>query len=97
MDAVQNQIRSVLHNMQKSCLNSFIRWDRHAYDDVEDDDLADRIARPGPFAYLASDQDLGDIGAPLKLIGHFDRGMGDNDLFLYAVQRPAKGVGVACP
>ena len=84
------------YNLQKGCLNSFIRWNTHAYDDVDDDVLADRIARPGPFAYVASDQDLGDIGAPLKLIGHFDRGMGDNDVYLYAVQRPAKGVGGAC-
>ena len=84
------------YNLQKQCLNSFIRWDAHAYDDVDDDDLADRITQPGPFAYLASDEDLGFLQAPLKLIGHFDRGLGDNGVFLYAVQRPAQGAAPAC-
>jgi hypothetical protein len=85
------------YNLQKGCLNSFIRWNAHAYDDVDDDDLADRIGQPGPFAYLASDQDLGAIGAPLRLIARFDRGEGDNNLNLYAVERPPSGVAAACP
>ncbi len=85
------------YNLQKQCLNSFIRWNRHAYDDVDDDVLADRIAAPGPFAYLASDQDFSALGAPLRQIARFDRGMGDNDLFLYAVERPQQGRGAACP
>jgi len=84
------------YNLQKQCLNTFIRWDAHAYDDVDDDVLADRISRPGPFTYLASDQDLGVPPAPIKLIARFDRGLGDNDVFLYAVQRPAKGTAPAC-
>jgi len=84
------------YNLQKQCLDSFIRWDTHAYDDVDDDDLADRITQPGPFAYLASDEDLSFLQAPLKLIGHFDRGLGDNGVYLYAVQRPNQGAAPAC-
>ena len=84
------------YNLQKQCLNSFVRWNAHAYDDVEDDDLADRITQPGPFTYLASDEDLSFLQAPLKLIGHFDRGLGDNGVFLYAVQRPAEGAAPTC-
>ena len=84
------------YNLQKQCLNSFIRWNQHAYDDVDDDVLADRIAGPGPFAYLASDQDLSALGAPLRQIARFDRGMGDNDVFFYAVNRPAQGRAAAC-
>ena len=84
------------YNLQKDCLNSFIRWDTHAYDDVDDDDLADRITQPGPFGYIASDQDLSGLDAPLKLIAHFDRGMGDNGVFLYAVKRRMAGSGAAC-
>ncbi len=85
------------YNLQKGCLNSFIRWNAHAYDDVDDDDLAARIAEPGPFAYLASDQDLIALGAPLRLLAHFDRGEGDNGLNLYAVPRPVQGKASACP
>ncbi len=84
------------YNLQKECLNTFMRWNTHAYDDVDDDDLADRIAQPGPFAYLASDEDLSFLQAPLKPIAHFDRGMGDNGVYLYAVTRPMKGVGASC-
>ena len=84
------------YNLQEECLNSFIRWGAHAYDDVDDDDLADRITQPGPFAYLASDEDLSFLQAPLKRIGHFDRGLGDNGVFLYAVQRPSQGAAAAC-
>lgn len=84
------------YNLQKGCLDTFIRWDTHAYDDVDDDDLADAITQPGPFSYLASDQDLSVLAAPLKRIAHFDRGLGDNGLFLYAVQRPAEGSAPAC-
>jgi len=84
------------YNLQKECLDTFIRWDAHAYDDVDDDDLADRIAQPGPFAYLASDEDLSVLHAPLKQIAHFDRGLGDNGVFLYAVQRPSAGLAQAC-
>jgi len=84
------------YNLQKGCLDTFIRWDSHAYDDVDDDDLADRISQPGPFTYLASDQDLGALPAPIKLIARFDHGLGDNDLFLYAVSRPVQGVAPAC-
>ena len=84
------------YNLQKGCLDSFIRWDTHAYDDVDDDDMADAITQPGPFAYLASDQDLGFLKAPMQLIAHFDRGLGDNGVFLYAVRRPSQGVAPAC-
>jgi len=85
------------YNLQKGCLNSFIRWNAHAYDDVDDDELADRISAPGPFAYLASDQDLSKIGAPVRLIARFDRGEGDNALNIYAVERPPSGAPAACP
>ena len=84
------------YNLQKQCLDSFIRWDAHAYDDVDDDDLVDRITRPGAFAYLASDEDLSFLQAPIKQIAHFDRGLGDNGVFLYAVQRPSQGAATAC-
>jgi hypothetical protein len=84
-------------NLQKGgCLDTFIRWDTHAYDDVEDDDLADAINQPGPFAYLASDRDLSGLHAPLKLMAHFNRGLGDNGVFLYAVQHPVQGTAPAC-
>jgi hypothetical protein len=86
-----------IYNVQKQCLNSFIRWNAHAYDDVDDDVLADRIAHPGPFAYLVSDQNLAPIHAPLRLIARFDRGLGDNDVFLYAVTRPQSGTARVCP
>jgi hypothetical protein len=85
------------YNLQKGCLNSFIRWDAHAYDDVDDDELVERIADPGPFAYLASDQDLIALGAPLRLIAHFGAGEGDNGVNLYAVDHPQQGVATACP
>jgi hypothetical protein len=86
------------YNLQKGgCLDTFIRWDTHAYDDVDDDDLADAIRQPGPFAYLASDRDLSGLNAPLKLMAHFNRGLGDNGVFLYAVQRPAQGAAQVCP
>lgn len=84
------------YNLQKGCLNTFIRWDTHAYDDVDDDVLSDRISDPGPYAYLVSDQDLSQIGAPIHQIARFGRGLGDNDQFLYAVDRPQAGVGVGC-
>jgi len=84
------------YNLQKQCLNTFIRWDTHAYDDVDDDDLADEISQPGPFAYLASDKDLSFLKAPLKLMARFDRGLGDNDVFLYAVERPSGGAAPTC-
>ena len=85
------------YNLQKQCLNSFIRWNAHAYDDVDDDDLADRIAQPGPFAYIASDQDLAAIGAPVRLLTRIERGMGDNGVNLYAVNRPMAGSAADCP
>jgi len=85
------------YNLQKQCLNSFLRWDAHAYDDVDDDELADRIAQPGPFAYIASEDDLAAIGAPVRLIARFGRGMGDYGVNLYAVTRPTSGTGTACP
>jgi len=84
------------YNLQKECLNSFIRWNAHAYDDVDDDVLADRITQPGPFDHLASDQDLSALQAPLVLVGHFDRGLGDDGVFLYEVRRPVSGVAPAC-
>lgn len=84
------------YNLQKQCRNTFIRWDLHAYDDVDDDVLADRLASPGPFAYLASDQDLASLGAPIRLMARFDHGLGDNDLFLYALDRPQQGRASAC-
>ena len=84
-------------NLQKGgCLDTFIRWDTHAYDDVEDDDLADAITQPGPFAYLASDHDLSSLHAPLTQLAHFNRGLGDNGVFLYSVQRPVQGVAPTC-
>jgi len=84
------------YNLQKECLNSFMRWDTHAYDDVDDDVLANRIAQPGPFDHLASDEDLSAIPAPLVLIGRIDRGLGDNDVFLYEVRRPLAGAAPSC-
>jgi hypothetical protein len=84
------------YNLQKGCANSFMRWDAHAYDDMDYDLLAGRIESPGPFAYIASDQDLAPLQSPLTLMAHFDPGMGDNPLFLYHVDRPTQGAAPAC-
>lgn len=84
------------YNLQKQCLDTFIRWNAHAYDDVDDDVLADRIEDPGPFDYLVSDEDLGPLDDPMHLVAHFDRGSGDNDLFIYAMDRPKAGAALAC-
>ena len=61
------------------------------------DVLADRIERPGPFAYVASVEDLAPLDSPLRLIARLDAGMGDNPLFLYRVDRPVEGAAPACP
>jgi hypothetical protein len=84
------------YSLQKECLNTFIRWDAHAYDDIDDDVLEQLIGDPGPFTYLASDQDLARLRAPIRLLAHFDHGLGDMDVYLYAVERPPDGVAIAC-
>jgi hypothetical protein len=85
------------YSLQKECLNTFIRWDAHAYDDIDDDVLAQLIGDPGPFRYLASDQDLSRLHAPIRLLARFDHGLGDMDVFLYAVERDPDGVAAPCP
>lgn len=86
-----------VYNLQKLCLNSFIRWNTHAYDDLSDADLAARIAQPGPFSYLVAEDDLKRLKAPLRLLARFDHGLGDKDVFLYAVERPQVGTARHCP
>lgn len=80
-----------VYNLQQQRLGTFVRWNAHAYDDLDAKTLAARLVAPGPFDYVASDRDLGYLHAPLRQIAYIDRGMSPKGVFLYAIQRPAPG------
>jgi hypothetical protein len=80
-----------VYNLQQQRLGTFVRWNAHAYDRLDATTLAARLIAPGPFDYLASEDDLAYLHAPLRRLAHFDSGMAEKGVFLYAIERPADG------